>query len=164
MWQDYVAVIVGYAFSRLVGHWLISRLVPTLWRVLGWKRNTEAEYLFFRPELPAMVGVLERTLYTTSMLLKQPQFIGLWLALKVAGGWKGWSEPVKTPDGKIVLNGRDLFSVFLIGSGFSIAYGITGALIIQWLDKDNIVAAITVPAALVLGTVVYLLWARRHVR
>jgi len=86
MWQDYVAVIVGYAFSLLVGHWLISRLVPTLWRVLGWKRNTEAEYLFFRPELPAMVGVLERTLYTTSMLLKQPQFIGLWLALKVAGG------------------------------------------------------------------------------
>jgi len=164
MWQDYLVVFVGYVFSLAFGHVLISRLVPTLWMVLGRGQSADAEYLFRLPVLPEMVGILERMLYTSSLLIGRPEFIGLWLALKVAGGWKGWSEPVKAPDGKIVINGRDLFSVFLIGSGFSIAYGVTGALLIGWLKDGNLVVAVMVPVALVLGTLAYLVWARRHAR
>jgi len=164
MWQDYLAVFAGYVFSLAFGHVLISRLVRKLWTGLGWKQSTEAEYLFRLPVLPEMVGILERTLYTTAMLLEQPGFIGFWLALKVAGGWKGWSEPVRASDGKVVINGRDLFSVFLIGSGFSIAYAVTGALLIRWLMKGDFVVAIGIPVLLVLGTLRFIAWTRRLAR
>jgi hypothetical protein len=164
MWYDALIVFVGYGFSILVGHWLIRTLVMRLWSGLGWKQNVDAEYLFRLPVLPEMVGILERMLYTTAMLIGQPGFIGFWLALKVAGGWKGWSEPVRTPDGKVIMNGRDLFSVFLIGSGFSIAYAVTGALLMEWWKNGQLVAAVGVPVLLVLGTLGYIAWGRQLAR
>jgi len=64
---------------------------------------------------PAFVGFCESILYPTSFLLDIPEFIGIWLALKVAGHWKQW----ETGD-----EGRRRFNKFLVGNAMSICVGI----------------------------------------
>lgn len=63
-------------------------------------------------ELAAWLGGVERVLYVAAWFLGHPQFIGLWLTIKVVGNWKLWQT---AEDGK---EGRRRFNIFLIGSGF----------------------------------------------
>ena len=133
---------LGYGFSVLVGHFLIRWTLSSLY--------------VFDPQQPPdlihaqLVGVVERVLYTTSWLLGHPEFIAVWLALKVAGQWNRWSED---RDG---IPGRAFYNVFLIGSGLSILYGVTGALIVRWLtDEEKVSAAVCVPVILVVATLVF---------
>src|SRR2546425_10452035 len=93
-----------------------TTLFRSLWRGMGWSGKADG----FRPhpEHPQMVGLVERTLYTASWLLGQPEFIAVWLALKVAGQWSRWSE-VKNVQGK-EMSGRAVFNTFLIGNAFSV--------------------------------------------
>jgi len=74
----------------------------------------------------------------------------------VAGGLRGWNKDKKINEREVP--GRNIFNVFLIGNGFSIAYAIVGSLFIE-LSKTHIsVEAIVIPSALILGTVVFLLF------
>lgn len=67
--------------------------------------------------LPALVGMLETILYLAAFLGNRPEFIGLWLGLKTAGGWKQWTEDDK---------GRRRFLIFLLGSGMSVLIALIG--------------------------------------
>lgn len=115
---------------------LIGVAVDALWRRLGWT-GVEDETLIRFPWLPATVGALERTLYFFALLMGKPEFIAVWLALKVAGSWPQWSELI--PLGKKRLSGRAIFQVFLIGNALSIvvaaavAYGVTCAKSGKWI-------------------------------
>jgi hypothetical protein len=48
-----------------------------------------------------VIGLVERVLYTAFLQIGQAQFIGFWLAIKVAGQWKRWGELTEI-DGRIL--------------------------------------------------------------
>lgn len=64
---------------------------------------------------PAIVGLCEAVLYPSSFLMGKPEFIGVWLALKVAGQWKMWQ------DNQV---GRRRFNRFLVGNALSVIVGV----------------------------------------
>ncbi len=41
---------------------------------------------------PTLVSICESILYPTSLLFGAPEFIGVWLAIKVAGAWNLWQR------------------------------------------------------------------------
>jgi hypothetical protein len=69
-----------------------------------------------------LVGIVERTLYTTALAVGAWQFIGVWLAIKVAARWRD-------PDAQ---KGLPTDNAWLIGTGISLLFGFIGALIIRW--------------------------------
>jgi hypothetical protein len=85
-----------------------------------------------------------------SLQLGKAEFIGVWLALKVAGQWKRWSEGVRV--GEREVDARVFYNIFLIGSGLSIAYSIVGAQLIGAIGSEKWSIAVGLPAALLLGT------------
>ena len=126
---------IGLAFAVLGPLFPLYRLGILLWRIVtvdeGAER-TEADRRH-RPDLPFIVGVIERILYTAAWLLRAPEFIGIWLALKVAGGWNAWSEGVELQSAKattVKIAGRHIFNIFLINSAVSLANALAGALIV----------------------------------
>ena len=123
--------LIGYGVSVFVGHFLISRI-----REEAYKEIPHSER--FRWHAQA-VGLIERALYTSSWVAAKPEFIGLWLAIKVAGQWKRWTEEQEDPTvlrwGKQeqeTVPARAYYNVFLIGNALSITYGVLGGIIIEW--------------------------------
>lgn len=129
-------------------------VMKKLWERLGNKETIEDVKI--DKEHPMMVGMIERVLYTTSWILGQPIFIAVWIALKVAGGWKGWNE-MQIKNG-LKVRGRSIFNVFLIGNAFSIAYAIAGSLFITLSKTFISVDAIVIVSALIVGTFAFWLW------
>ena len=148
MSEHLAAIAAGYLFAILVGHWATSTLIRTarlgVTAPLG---STNPTALSTHPEHPAAVGLLERALYVAAWQLGAKGFIGLWLALKVAGSWKGWTED--TPCGTGTVPGRTTFALLLLGAGTSLAFGIGGALISELLDHNDWVQALLLGAVLV---------------
>jgi hypothetical protein len=67
---------------------------------------------------PALVGLAESVLYPTVLIAGKPDFIGVWLAVKVAGQWIRWGSDEKD---RIKANeGRRRFNRFLVGNALSI--------------------------------------------
>jgi hypothetical protein len=117
-----------------------------LWKsvaISGDKRNEN---------LPRIVGLLEAFLYPTALLAGFPEFIGVWLVLKVAGSWSGWQDPEK---------GRALFQVFLVGTALSLAYGAAAGVGMQLVAKcEYLFPALLAGGVLVLHGTIYW-WASR---
>lgn len=151
---------VGYIFSVVIGHFLIYPLVESLWESLGLKRGGKSDAVRSVPEHPAMVGILERGLYTSAYLVGRMEFIGLWFFIKAAGNWKGFSEDQEV-DGKKVY-GRNIFNIALIGNGFSIAYGVLGGMMVNWLRQQQYDVAFLTALALCAVNVAFWLWSRQR--
>jgi len=113
-------VLVGYFFSVLLGHIAIYPLIDKLRRIFKWTDPKRSDFT------ASMLGVVERSLYTTSILLGIEEFISVWILLKVAGMWKGGDE-----------HNRSFLNIFYIGNGLSIAWGVLGGLLINLLDAGN---------------------------
>ncbi len=145
----WLAPIVSYGFAVIVGHFAIRPVVDRLWRALGWMEGTAQN---IRPEhyLPRLVGFVERALFVASLQLGKAEFIGVWIALKVAGQWKRWGEGVNI--GGRVLEGRSFYNIFLIGSGLSVAYAVVGAQMLESLKKNEWFLALGLPLALLVAT------------
>jgi len=85
------------AWGRLIGILLVSMgithyLAFYLSRALGCllelpeiQRHEEANLLS-----PAILGLCESIMYPTALVMQKAEFIGVWLALKVAGQWVRW--------------------------------------------------------------------------
>lgn len=143
--NDWTPPILGYAFSVIVGHLCIAAVVDCLYAGVGSEgKNRQANYF------PGLVGVLERVLFVASLQMGKAEFIGLWFALKVAGGWKRWGEGIEL--GGVKIDGRSLYNIFLIGNGLSIAYAVVGAQLINSLAGGNWSFSIGLPGALLAGT------------
>ena len=54
------------------------------------------------------------------------ELIGVWLAIKVASQWKGWSQGFKV-SGATKITGREFANVFMTGTGLSRAFAFAGA-------------------------------------
>jgi hypothetical protein len=144
----FVPYVIGYAFSLwgpVAPFWRIGAISALIWDSLGGTpRGHETR-------LPNMVGVVERSLYTTSYLLRKAEFIGAWLVLKVAGAWRGWNK------GYAGVEGRAMYQTTLIGTGLSLAYGVMGALLVRWLS-DGLAGAATTAATSLLALHLGIWW------
>ena len=65
--------------------------------------------------LPVIAGSCEAVLFASAFHIGKPEYIAVWLGLKIAAGWKLW-EP-----------GRNRFQVFLIGNALCIGSAYLGA-------------------------------------
>lgn len=156
---DVIAVVAGYAFALIIGHWLLAFVIDKLWQKTGASRIILREPSL-AARLPQLVGLVERSLYVASFQIGKPEFIAVWLALKVAGQWKRWEE-TGTADGSEI-SGRLVYNLFLIGSGLSVAFATVGAQLIGYIRDRNWPLVVVVPSALVLGTLVLQLMARPY--
>lgn len=160
--EHLLAAAAGYAFAVFVGHWAIGALMASLRHGVTSHLGESGQAIFGKhPEHPAAIGLLERALYTAAWQLGAQEFIAVWLLLKAAGSWKGWTEDIRHGTGSIP--GRTTFSLFLLGSGTSLAFGVTGALLIQHLNRNDWPLALTL-AAVLTGATFALKWFIDHSR
>ena len=153
MWYYY---IIGYLFS-IIGSLLFVRIVVnTMWNEIGWEKNSGEDKLRPHAWHSRAVGTIESVLYTSSWLLEIPEFIAIWLALKVAGRWGRWERD----EGKVT--GRTVYNIFLIGNGLVIAFSTTGAFVTKWLLEEKAIEIYLFPIALIIGTIGLWFWARWH--
>lgn len=120
-----VAIVAGYSFALVGGYLYLTRIVELLWSL---DEDRAPRYL---PQVPGLIGLVERALYMTAFLMALPGFIAVWLVLKVATDWKlerHWGDSPQLVHG-----------VFFVGSGLSLLYAAIGVVIIelgaanQWL-------------------------------
>ena len=137
MWHIFV---LGYGFSLVVGHYIVKLNVDSLWKKIG-----SGDTIIRHPWHPAFIGMIERVMYTSCVLLGWQNFIAVWLALKAVPQWRLWTEGIKD------LQGRAIFNIFLIGNALSVIYGVAGGLIVKWFIADEISTAIVVAVLLSLG-------------
>lgn len=151
MWWSY---ILGYLFAVAVAHFPISRVVAQMKESINQQINKNSR----GPEYwqPVAIGWVERVLYVTSFQLGEPEFIGIWLTLKVAAQWKRW-----TGDGDNSGGGRFIFNIFLLRNALSIGYAVTGAKLIEWSLSSKWEPVIGIPISLLLATSVFWWWLKR---
>jgi hypothetical protein len=140
--------IMGYTFAVAIADWLIKRLSATLWAALGIHRPS--------PWHPRLVGILERLLYVVALQTETGEFIGFWLAIKVAGQWSLWT----VGDGDV--SGREFFNTFLIGNGLSILFAVVGFKMITWWATGDVTAFLAAPVGLMLLTLAFGMLAAKH--
>ncbi len=118
--------LLGYAFSVLGSVLLVRPIVTTLWK------QVESDQSGIRafPWHSAAVGTVEVVLYTSAVVASGQYlyFIPAWLLLKTAGRWALWEKGTERVWGR---------TIFLIGSGFSLACGVAGGTIASWAISDR---------------------------
>jgi hypothetical protein len=121
-WSTFAGILL---LSIVLTHLLIfgtSRLLRSLLRLHG--DDSHADMW-----APALVGISESVMYPMTLFLGKPEFIGVWLAVKVAGQWVRWkgdagqSPTTVEPDIDKLNEGRRRFNGFLVGSSLSIMSG-----------------------------------------
>ena len=102
---------VGYLISILIGHIIIRPIMEKIFRTANLTQHLESHWM------AGWVGVFERAIYTTAILISGKEIIAGWLALKAIA-------ELKSP-------GRELigYYTFLMGNGMSLVFGIGGGLI-----------------------------------
>ncbi len=129
MQHHWLRVTVGCVVSIVVGDLVISTLIGWLWSGLEKHHYiTRAEHTFTR-----QLGWLERALYTSALLAGAWQWIGVWLAIKVAARWRSTSGDTEAPVDKCVADWHGAFcSVWLCwGLDCSLALTIFGQIIVR---------------------------------
>lgn len=159
---EYWPYLVCFFYAIIVGDFFVRKVVNELWK--EYKGNQNFDQLL-RPSVihPQIVGIIERSLYVSALIMGNPEFIGLWLAVKVAGQWNRWSEGIENNNMEII-PGRAFFNIFLIGNGLSIAFAIIGFQFIAWFYQSKLSAAIIVPILLCLSSWILVLYIRHHTR
>jgi putative Ca2+/H+ antiporter (TMEM165/GDT1 family) len=78
------AYLLGYAFSLLVPLWPLKWISVNLWLALAIKAGIPRDDAVkeHRLDLPLLVGLLERFIYTAAFVSNREFLIGVWLALK----------------------------------------------------------------------------------
>ena len=123
---DSWAILTGiYLISIVITHFFIfavSRILRILLNLHG--RETQADIWS-----PTLIGVCETILYPTVLFLGKAEFIGVWLAVKVAGQWVRWKGDLPQTAERNSLyfealnEGRRRFNAFLVGNALSIIAG-----------------------------------------
>lgn len=150
---DYLVCLMGYLFGILIGHMILKWFRGLMFECLDSETQEEGKIEGNQWQAPLM-GIIERLLYISVLLLGYGEFIVAWLVIKMAGGWKIWTESK---------HGRPLFTVSLLGSALSILYAFVGYMIIIMITKKPyhvlIVAYSLIAVNIILG-----LWLRPHLK
>jgi hypothetical protein len=82
-----------------------------------------------------VVGMVERVMYTASILLGRPEFVAVWLAIKSVGEWRSepGELPVIGPSTEADVGVPKEYVVFLIGAASSVLVGVVTGLLVQQL-------------------------------
>jgi hypothetical protein len=138
-----VGLLVGYVVSIFVGDLVIRPIRNKMYE--GFEETDELHR--WRVQV---IGWLERFLYTTSILIGSPEFIAVWLALKVAGQWDRWRLDIGSKAAIGTVRARATYSVYLVGNGLSILFGGAGAILFRMIGNDQWQLA----SSLILGLVI----------
>lgn len=79
---------------------------------------------------PQIIGIVERVIYTSSIILNQYGGIAVWMAVKVIGEWGDTADE----KGKIT---RIRVNNFLINSGVSLILGVIGGLLFRLIIGED---------------------------
>ena len=121
-WSRFGGILI---LSVVITHLVIftaSRLLRWLLRLHG--GDTHADMWS-----PTLVGICESIMYPMALFFGKPEFIGVWLAVKVAGQWVRWKGDAghlpsdKELDLEKLNEGRRRFNSFLVGNALSIMLG-----------------------------------------
>jgi hypothetical protein len=108
-------ILIGFVVSVIGGDLVIYPVMEWyLWPRLAkhYGLGKSKGYNFAR-----QVGWLERALYTAALLIGAWQWVGIWLAIKVAARWRSTSGDPDAP----------VDNVWLIGTGLSVLFAFLGA-------------------------------------
>ncbi len=149
-----IPYVIGFLFSVPLGAFLIWGLTDAMWKRMGWRPGIKNDTVHPYPEFSIITGLFERTLYTSAFLAGFKEFIGVWLAFKVAARWKAWDNDQQTGQ---KYPGRSIFNIFLVGNAASLAFASMGWKIIIWL-RDGLTLKKAVWAGVSLIAAVSILW------
>jgi len=111
---DICRIVFGFFVSTFGGAFVLWLLIDKVaWPYLSKKQNIPGKPI---GTLTLSLGIVERILYTTALIIGAPEWIAVWLAMKVAVTWSRWQ-------GKE----RATYNVFLIGNAISVMFGLIGA-------------------------------------
>jgi hypothetical protein len=80
-------VIGGCLLSTIIGTFVLWLLIDKL----AWGYLTRKGIPGKPPgTLSLPMGILERIMYTTVFIIEKPEFVAVWLAMRVASQWKRW--------------------------------------------------------------------------
>jgi hypothetical protein len=112
--MDIHRIIFGFFVSTFGGAFVLWLLIDKVaWPYIAKKHNIPAKA---SDVLTLPLGIVERTLYTAALIIGAPEWIAVWLAMKVAVVWSRWQGEE-----------RVTYNVFLIGNALSVMFGLIGA-------------------------------------
>ena len=140
------SIFVGYLFSIIPSSFFIKRMTTNAYQKVGTYDSEKIEKFNLKTPDPYfrwtsfLIGILERIIFTTSVIIGQTSFIPIWLVFKSISQWKNWE----------IDNGRAMFNIFLLGTGFSILYGALGGQVIIWLSFGDLTEVLISTISLIL--------------
>ena len=144
---------IGFVFSTLIGGVMTGYLVGNMQQEItdyiqkeypGMSNERIRPFYWFSE----VFGYVEIPMYTASYLLGKPEFIAVWLGVKILARW---SLP-RTEEDKIT-DSRHRYYPVLVGNLLGVVYGVAGALVIRWLECPfRFWSALAIMPALVFGT------------
>ncbi len=144
----------GYLFSIVAGHVFVLQFSKKAWTALGEIPKNEVDMPYRWTS--SMAGMVDRIIFTSSLLFHAKEFIAIWLAFKIAVQWKRWD------DKKDLGKARASFHIFLIGTGLSLMYGVVGGLLVKWLNHADYMPAIVFPLILIAFNLFVICVAKRN--
>ena len=137
-----VAVIAGFFWAVMVGGPVVSIVMGRLHKEPMPGHEKDAQ----QPSEPPSVrwhrealGIVERSLTVTAVLLRSPELVAAWLVFKAASAWTSWKDA------------PGVFNRYAVGTALSLAFGASGGALILALSSGNsnlVVALLVAPLAL----------------
>ena len=114
--------LAAYALCCLISALVISSLTRFLIKIERGRADGGHPVSFFNGvsffNNARLVGALEQIMYITAILLGKPEFIAVWLVVKVVDAYK--QSPAR-------------YSIFLVGTSLSLIFAVATALLMQQL-------------------------------
>ena len=131
--------LAGYVLGAFAPTWAIARLSKNLWTdvVLQAKLDVVEADPHHNVPIPHLLGILERTLYISTLLLGYEKFIAIWFALRAAGSWKRWADGYNQGDRLRAVPGRTLFNIFCVGFSLSLINALAAYAAIVWATNGR---------------------------
>lgn len=148
---------LGYIFSIFIADLIIRPIRKNLYSGLEMPNEPN----LWRPQI---LGWLERAIYTSSILAGTPEFVAIWLALKVAEHWERWKQDIGKDKEKTPNRARVTYTGFLIGNALSILCASAGAYFINFSITGKWVEAAGLLISLCCFSMIIYIFSKRQSR
>jgi hypothetical protein len=123
---------LAYVISGILGAVILRVCMARLERLSDengsphYKQNSKKASEDNAHKLAGIVGIIERILYTSAILVGQPGFIGVWIVLKAVGEWR---KPQEDTSSRVGVS--NAFMINQIGTALSILVGVAAGYAIK---------------------------------
>ena len=153
--------LLSYVFGYLFSIFVADLIIRPIRRILYSGLEKPNEPNLWRPQI---LGWLERAIYTSSILAGTPEFVAIWLALKVAEHWERWKQDIGKDVEKTSNRARVSYTGFLIGNALSILCAGAGAYFIHLSLAGKWFEAIGILISLVFFSVIIYSYSKSQVK